>query len=228
MRRNRTLIALAMAALIVAGALYAANNTLTSAEKKAGWTLLFNGRSLNGWKATGNPKGWAVENGAICNTVNGGGLATTRQYGDFSLSIDVKYEKGANSGIFFHWTDLGDPVQTGIEMQILDSYGKKQADKHDFGAIYDCLAPSRIACKPAGEWNNVALTCRKNRILVDVNGMRVINMNLDRWTTPHQNPDGTGNKFDTAYKNLPRKGYIGLQDHGHRVWFRNNKIRTLN
>lgn len=223
-----SLTALLVTALIVAGAVYAATNTLTSAEKTAGWKLLFDGKTLDGWKATGNAKGWTVEDGAICNTVSGGGyLATEKQYGDFMLSLDVKYEKGANSGVFFRWAELGDPVQRGIEMQVLDSHGKMKADKHDFGAIYDCLAPTKIACKPAGEWNNVVLTCRKSRIFVDVNGKRVITMNLDRWTTANKNPDGTDNKFRIAYKDMARKGYIGFQDHGHKVWFRNVKIRPL-
>lgn len=231
MKRNGIIIlaALAITALIVAGAVYAADNSLTSVEKSAGWKLLFDGKTLDGWKATGKAEGWTVEDGAICNTVNGGGyLATIDQYGDFVLSLDVKYEKGANSGVFFRWSDLGDPVQKGIEMQVLDSHGKAKADKHDFGAIYDCLAPSKIACKPAGEWNNVVLTCRKGRIFVDANGKRVITMNLDRWTTARMNPDGTENKFGTAYKDMARKGYIGFQDHGHRVWFRNIKIKPIN
>jgi hypothetical protein len=229
MKRNTTLIliALAVAALVIAGALYAAGNVLSPAEKAAGWKLLFDGKTLDGWKVTGDAKGWIVEDGTISNTSGGGYLASEEQYSDFVLSLDVKYEKGANSGVFFRWADLGDPVQRGIEMQVLDSFGKAKADKHDFGAIYDCVAPSKIACKPAGEWNKVVLTCRKNRIFVDVNAKRVINMNLDRWTTPNKNPDGTDNKFRIAYKDMARKGYIGLQDHGHKVWFRNVKIRAL-
>ncbi len=229
MRRSITILAVLCAAILMAANVFcAANNSLTPAEKSAGWRLLFDGKTLDGWKATGNPDGWKAENGEIFNTVNGGGyLATTETYGDFTLALDVKYEKGANSGIFFRWSDLGDPVQTGIELQILDSYGKARLDKHDFGAVYDCLAPSKNACKPAGEWNTVVLTSRKNRIWMDVNGKRVIYANLDRWTTPHQNPDGTPNKFRTAYKDMPREGYIGFQDHGHKVWFRNIRIKPL-
>lgn len=229
MKRSISIVvALFAAALTIAGAVYAADNTLTPAEKASGWKLLFDGKTLDGWEATGKAEGWKVENGEICNTVSGGGyLATTEQYGDFILSLDVRYEKGANSGVFFRWSDLGDPVQKGIEMQILDSYGKQKADKHDFGAIYDCLEPTKIACKPAGEWNKLVLTCRNNRIFLDVNGKRVIYMNLDRWTTAHRNPDGTQNKFKTAYKDMARTGYIGFQDHGHKVCFRNIKIKPL-
>lgn len=230
MRRKTLAIitALFVAALVLASALYAAVNVLSPAEKTAGWKLLFDGKTLNGWKATGDSKGWVVEDGMIANLAKRGGvLATKTQFGDFTLSVDLKYVKGANSGIFFRWSDLADPVQTGIELQILDSYGKETPDRHDFAAVYDCLAPTKIACKPAGEWNNVLLTSRKNRIFVDVNGKRVVNMDLSRWTTPHENPDGTPNKFRTAYKDMPRTGYIGFQDHGSKIWFRNVKIRSL-
>lgn len=219
----------AICALISLAGICAMSNALTPEEKTAGWRLLFDGRTLEGWQITGNADGWVVEDGEIVNLAKGGGyLATEEQYGDFILSLDVKYEKGANSGVFFRWADLRDPVQTGIEMQILDSYGNKNPGKHDFAAIYDCLAPRKNACRPAGEWNKVVLTCRKNRIWVDVNSARVLWMDLDRWDTTGKNPDGTANKFRTAYKDMPSSGYIGIQDHGHKVWLRNVKIRPLN
>jgi len=204
------------------------DNRLTPAEKAAGWRLLFDGKSLKGWKATGDPKGWAVQDAAIVNLVKGGGyLATEETFGNFQLALDYKIEKGVNSGIFFRWANLSDPVQTGIEMQILDSYGNKEPSRHDNGAIYDVLAPKKEASKPAGEWNHVVLTCKDNLIMVDMNGERIITMNLDRWTEAHKNPDGSANKFDTPYKDMPRSGHIGIQDHGGKIWVKNIKIRPL-
>lgn len=215
-------------AILVAVCANAGMNTLTPAEKAAGWELLFDGKALNGWKATGKAEGWTVEDGVIANTLKGGGyLATNETYGNFVFSCDFNMEKGCNSGIFIRWADLSNPVQRGQEVQILDSYGKEKMDKHDCGAIYDCLAPSKQAAKPAGEWNKMVITCRKNLVIVDLNGKRIIYMNLDRWTTAHMNPDGTPNKFNTAYKDMPRSGHIGFQDHGHKVWFRNIKIKPL-
>ena len=220
-------VAVLIMVCLAGNVVYAASNALTPAEKAAGWKLLFDGKTLNGWKATGDSKGWAVEDGAIANLVKGGYLATVDRFDNFALSLEFKVEPHANSGIFFRWADLGDPVQTGIEMQILDSYGVEKPGKHDCGAIYDCLAPTKNACKPAGEWNKVVLTCRGNLIWIDMNGKRIVYMNLDLWTTPHENADGSRNKFKTAYKDMPREGHIGLQDHGRKVWFRNVKIKPL-
>ncbi len=204
-------------------------NKLTPGEKAAGWKLLFDGKTLNGWKATGKAEGWTVDKGTITNMMKGGGYLATvdGNYGNFQFACDFKMDKATNSGIFFHWTNLGDPVQTGIEMQILDTAGKTPTDKHDCCAMYDCLAPKVDAAKPAGEWNRVVITCKGSMVLIDLNGKRVISTNLDRWTTPHLNPDGSPNKFDKAYKDMVQPGYIGLQDHGHKVWFRNLKVRML-
>lgn len=67
----------------------------------------------------------------------------------------------------------------------------------------------------------------QNKIYVSLNGERVVNMDLDKWDTPNKNPDGTKNKFKIAYKDLPREGYIALQDHGQEVSYRNVKIRKI-
>jgi hypothetical protein len=215
-------------AILVAVCANAGMNALTPAEKQAGWESLFDGETLNGWKATGNADAWAVQDGVIGILKNGGGyLGSVDTYGNFILSMEFKMDKACNSGIFIHWADLSNPVQRGEEIQIFDSFGKAKPDKHDCGAVYDCLAPSKQAAKPAGEWNKIVITCRNNLVIVDLNGKRIIYMNLDRWTTPHMNPDGTPNKFETAYKEMPRVGHIGLQDHGHKCWFRNIKIKVL-
>jgi len=83
------------------------------------------------------------------------------------------------------------------------------------------------AMKPAGEWNHIRITCDRNLIEVEVNGQFVTRMDLDEWTEPNRRPDGSGHKFDVAYKDHPRRGYIGLQDHGSDCWFRTIKLRPL-
>ena len=110
---------------------------------------------------------------------------------------------------------------------MLDSYGKKEVGREDCGAIFDCLAPSMNAVKPPGEWNHYRITCKENLITVVLNGHTIICMDLNLWTEAHKNPDGTPNKFNTAYKDMPRSGSIGLQYHGHPVWYRNARILVL-
>jgi hypothetical protein len=190
--------------------------------------LLFDGKTLNGWKATGKMEGWAVEDGAIACLVKGGAyLYTEEQFDDFVLSIDYKIAPRTNSGIFFRWSDLKDPVNTGIEIQVWDSHDKEKLGKHDDGAIYDIITPSKNMSKPAGEWNHEVITSKDNLITVELNGEKICEMDLNQWTEAGKNPDGTGNKFTRAYKDLPRKGHIGLQDHGGRVWYKNVKIKAL-
>jgi hypothetical protein len=201
---------------------------LSDKEKTEGWVSLFNGKTLDGWSMTGKPEGWMVEDGCIlCTTQGGRYLYTLDQYDDFILSIDFKTEKSVNSGVFFRWSDLKDPVNTGIEMQILDTYGREPTRKNDCGAIYDIIAPTRNTCKPAGEWNTAVITCDDNLVSIELNGEKIAWMDLDLWTEPGKNPDGTKNKFKYAYKDMARKGHIGLQDHGGKVWFRNIKLKTL-
>ena len=81
--------------------------------------------------------------------------------------------------------------------------------------------------KPAGEWNHVEITADKSKVKVVLNGQQVVDADLDRWTEPHKNPDGTPNKFDKPLKDFARTGYVGLQDHGHDAWYKNLKIKPL-
>ena len=187
---------------------------------------LFDGETLNGWAATGSPDGWKVDQGCIfCAGENGKYLYYTKdRFRDFELSLEFRHPPGANSGVFFRWTDLDDPVQTGIEIQILDTYGRKPATVKCCGAVYDVQAPTHNACKPAGEWNAMVVYAVNNAIRVDLNGERITEMDLSRWTTPGRNPDGTPNKFNRAYCEMTETGYIGLQDHNSRIWFRNLEI----
>ena len=191
----------------------------------AGWIPLFNGKDLAGW--TCKPGAWTAEDGVLTRK-GGSDIWTEGRFGDFVLDLEFKVGPGTNSGVFFRTGDIRDCVQTGIEMQVLDSYGKETVGKHDCGAIYDCLAPRKNAAKPAGEWNHVVLTCKGSKVTIVLNGAQIIDMDLDQWTEPHQNPDGSQNKFGTAYKDMPRVGHIGFQDHGKPVWYRNIRIKRLN
>lgn len=192
------------------------------------WKSLFDGTTLNGWSVDDNKELWVVENGTIHCLGNGGGyLRSLEQFGDFALACEAMVDKGVNSGVFVRWSDVGDPVNTGIEVQVIDSAGKPKPNKHDSGALYDLVAPTVNPMKPAGEWNRYVITCMGPDIRVRLNGVSVAQIDLSHYTRPGKNPDGTGNKFKYAMAALPRRGYIGLQNHGGSVWFRNLRILPL-
>jgi hypothetical protein len=212
--------------LCCAPLLSAADNVLTKDEKADGWKLLFNGKDHTGWKNNnGKPVAAPIEDGALVPYKSGGYiLMHEHQFGDFILKCDVKMPEQCNSGIFFRIGNPKDPVQTGFEVQVMSGKG---TGKHDFGAIYDLVGPSLAAARPVGEWNHVAITCKGPHISVEINGKKVSSLNTDDYSEAGKSPDGTGNKFKTAVKDFPRKGYLGFQDHGHKVWFKNVKIKEL-
>jgi hypothetical protein len=196
---------------------------LKSHPMTIGWENLLEDDLSN---CTFNPGSWTMEKGVLTRQ-GGGSIWTQEQYGDFILDLEFKVAEGTNSGIFFRTADIKDPVQTGIEMQIYDSYGREKPTKYDCGAIYDCLEPKVNTMKPAGQWNRVTIMAKGSKINIVMNGRQIIDMDLNDWTQAHQNPDGTKNKFNTAYKDTAWQGAFGFQDHGKPVWYRNIKVKRL-
>ncbi len=146
--------------------------------------------------------------------------------GDFVLDFDYKLSKGCNSGVFLRTSDLRNPVNTGIEIALDDTTGH---GLHDSGALYDLVAPSENAQKPAGEWNHMSITAFGPKIAVVLNGKEVSKINLDEWNEPGKRPDGSRHKFTkVAIGKLPRIGYFGFQDHGSDCWFKNVRIKPAN
>ena len=171
-----------------------------------------------------NSRSWAMVDGELARK-GGGDLWTKQRYGDFILDLEFKVDKGGNSGVFIRTGSIKNWLHTGIEVQVHDSTDGNP--RGSCGAIYDCLAPSKEVTKEAGRWNQMTITAEANKIYVVMNGEEIIDMDLDLWTEAHKNPDGTRNKFNTAYKDMPRVGHIGFQDHGDPVWYRNIKIKRL-
>jgi len=196
-------------------------NKVAGQLRPGGWRDLFKEDLSDAWmKKQGS---WTHELGVLTRK-GGGDIWTKDKYSDFMLDLEFKLDKGTNSGVFLRagerkWIPW-------IEVQVEDSYDK-EISKHICGGIFDCLEPRVNAVKKAGEWNHMTIVAIKNNIHVTLNGQRVVNMDLNKWDTPRKNPDGTRNKFGIAYKDLPKKGYIGLQDHGQAITYRNVKIRTV-
>jgi len=209
----------------------AADNTLTEAERRAGWILLFDGKTHAGWMNSDRtaPR-TPVEHGTL-NPHKAGHymLVHTQRWENFVLSLDFKISKGCNSGIFVRTASLTprpgkDVGYNGIEVAIDDTPG---AGYHDTAALYDLAKPSHNAMRPIGEWNHIEVTCDRQRIKVVLNGDRVTEADLSEFTEPNKRPDGTAHKFDIAYKDHPQRGHTGMKDHGSTRWFKNIKLKPL-
>ena len=201
-------------------------------ELPEGWIELFDGKSLDGWMGSSQrPSRRPVDEGCInphkCDAYM---MIHERMWSDFELALDFKISPGCNSGIFLRTFPLKrQPGKSlgfnGIEVAIDDT---STAGYHDTGAIYDLAKPSKNAMKRAGEWNHIEITCDKNLIDVVLNGEAVTHMDLDAFAEPDRRPDGTEHKFaGQAFKDHPREGYIGFQDHGSPCWFKNIRIRPI-
>jgi hypothetical protein len=233
LKRKGIVTTIAVAAVLLSGCVaVAADNQLNAQEKEDGWVLLFDGKTLDGWVAsTLRPSKRPVEDGCLNPRRCGGYMLIHRKtQADFVLKLDFKISPGCNSGIFLRTFPLkpkpGKSLgYNGIEVAIDDT---TTANYHDTGAIYDLVKPTKNAMKPAGEWNHIEITCNKNLIDVVLNEEPVVHMDLDEFDEPGKRPDGTDHKFtDQAFKDHPRRGYIGFQDHGGECWFKNIKLLSL-
>ena len=156
-------------------------------------------------------------------------LVHTQKWGDYVLKMDFKLSPKCNSGIFVRTSTLEtrpgkDVGYNGIEIAIDDT---TTAGLVDTGAFYGLSKPSKNAMKPAGDCNHIEITAKGAILDVELNGDKVNRLNLDEWTDRYKGPDGQPHKFDTVWKDHPRVGYIGLQDHGSPIWFKNIKIKPL-
>ena len=219
-------------------------NTLTPSEKAAGWKLLFDGKTTNGWRGFRREKfpeeGWVIEGGAIKHvpgngeqSQNGGDIITVEQYDNFELQLEWRISPGGNSGIKYLIAE--EMVKSGysglgFEMQVLDDDRHPDAKmgkngNRTAGALYDLIAPKNKVLHPVGEWNQVRLIVQGNHVEHWLNGAKVVEFELG-------SPELKALIAESKYKNIPkfgevRKGHILLQDHGDEVWFRNIKLREL-
>jgi len=224
-------LTLALCALALAPIASAADNELTAKEKADGWLLLFDGKTLDGWMTSSEePSKTPVEDGCINPHKCGGYMMVHKEmWENYVLALDYKISPKCNSGIFIRTYSLKprpgkDVGFNGIEVAIDDTKG---TGYHDPGALYDLAKPTKQMQKPAGEWNHIVITSDRSKIAIELNGEVVTRTDLDEFVKPNVRPDGSAHKFDIAYKDHPRKGYIGLQDHGSPCWFKNIKLKVL-
>lgn len=187
-----------------------------------GFTVLFNGKDLSGWKAhNGKFEKWAVDEkeGTFYTARAGGWLMTEKEYSDFELRLDFRVPKGANSGVALRSPMKGDPAYTGMEIQILDDPNYKGLKEWQHtGSIYGVVPSSSQPNKPLGEWNTYRIVCKGPKVMIELNGKKIVDANLDDHKETH------GKRHPGILRD---KGHIGVQDHGGKVEFRNVFIKEL-
>ena len=208
-------------------------NRLSGKESQQGWKLLFDGRTLEGWRGFGKdqvPAAWKVEGGALAYTVQGegGDLMTEEEFADFELHLEWRISAGGNSGIFFRVSQDRDwSFQTGAEMQVLDNSAHPDGanPKTSAGSNYALHAPASDVTRPVGEWNSVRIVARGEHVEHWMNGVKLLEYKLwdEHWEELVAN---------SKFASMPgygrnKKGHIVLQDHGNQVWYRSIKIRTF-
>ena len=224
-----------------------AMNTLTDAEKAQDWILMFDGKTSDGWRGYNKkafPTGWKIEDGTLKCQASGRGEAggidggdiiyDTKKFSNFDLKLEWKISEGGNSGIFYLAREVEgwEIYRTAPEMQVLDNdrhidsnLGKDGNRKA--GSLYDLIPAKPQNTKPAGQWNSVEILCYQGTVVHKQNGETVLEYHL--WT-PEWNALVKGSKFPALnpdWAKVAKEGFIGLQDHGGDVWFRNLKIRPL-
>jgi hypothetical protein len=203
-------------------------NTLTAAERAAGWRLLFDGRTTAGWRGFRQPSmpaGWEVVDGALTRVGGGGDIITIDQFGDFELILEWRIAPAGNSGIMYRVSESGDATfHTGPEMQVLDNAGHADGRNplSSAGACYALYPPSSDVARPAGVWNEVRIVAMGNRIEHWLNGTRIVEYEIGSADWLLRLAASPFRDF-LAYARASR-GHIALQDHGDRVAYRNVKI----
>jgi len=223
-----------LALLLCAGFLRAEDgpiNTLSDAEKAAGFKLLFDGKNADGWrgyKMKTLPSGWKVMDGHLVRAGGGGDIITDGEYGSFELLVDWKISPKGNSGIMYHVAEGPETAyMTGPEYQVLDN------DRHADGknkltraaSCYGLYPTTKEVCKPAGEWNHTKIVIKDGHVEHWLNDVKVVEYQKggDEW-----NKKVASSKFKAwSQFGKPTKGHIALQDHGDKVEYRNIKIKVL-
>jgi Domain of Unknown Function (DUF1080) len=236
----RVTVAAALAASISLAAAVAAqpSNQLSPAEQKAGWTLLFNGTSLDGWRAYKRPDAsgtrWAVKDGLLCldpgdktDTRGARDIVFDKPYSQFELAWDWKVSPGGNSGLKYFVLEDRDAA-IGHEYQLIDDAKHPDAKigpHRQTAALYDVLAAANRPSKPAGEWNTSRVVVRGAEVEHWLNGSKVLSYTLD---SPALREAIAKSKFKGIERfGKPQQGLFLLQDHGDAVCYRNVKVRAL-
>jgi hypothetical protein len=209
-------------------------NTLSAAEKKEGWQLLFDGVSFSGWRGYRKQElpegGWEIKDGTLKTLakVKGGELITDRKFNDFEFIWEWKISEAGNNGVKYLVTEER-PGAPGHEYQMLDDARHpdgKFGPKRQTGSFYHVLPPIEgKPVKPVGEWNSSRIIVKGNHVEHWLNGTKVVEYELGSDTvkvaiaeSKFKSAAGFGTKIE---------GHIMLTYHGDECWYRNMKLRSL-
>lgn len=221
------------------------DNTISSAEQKEGWELLWDGKTTNGWrgaKSTSFPSnGWVIEDGILkviksngAESANGGDIVTVKKYKNFELAVDFKISDGANSGIkYFVDTQLnnGTGSSIGCEYQILDDNVHPDAKlgtkgNRKLGSLYDLIPAPKDKFFRKSDFNTARIVVKENKVIHYLNDQ--IMVEYERGTQMWQALVNYSKYSIWPNFGNAQEGNILLQDHGNEVWFKNIKIKELN
>lgn len=219
-----------------------APNTLTTQEIEDGWILLFDGETTDGWRGYNRDAfpegGWVIEDDAlrVIGTGmgeaggEGGDIIFDQKFHNFHLKLEWKVSEGGNSGIFYLSQEIENtPIwQSAPEMQILDNESHPDAmlgvdGNRMAGSLYDLIPAVPQNFRGAGEWNKAEVLVYRGTVVHFQNGVPVVEYHLGTPAWEEMVANSKFQPYDFFGKNQP--GYIGLQDHGDDVWFRNIRIQ---
>lgn len=219
-------------------------NTLTQEESDQGFFLLFDGETFDGWRGYNRSAfpeaGWVIEDGVLkvlgAGTGEAGGqggdIIYDQKFLDFHLKMEWKVSPAGNSGIFYLAQEIeNEPIwKSAPEMQILCNEGHLDAmmgvdGNRKAGSLYDLIPANPQNARPTGEWNEVEVVVFKGTVVHRMNGENVLEYHLG---TSDWERMVAGSKFaEFPWFGKYEPGYIGLQDHGDDVWFRNIRLREF-
>ena len=225
---KRVIVGACLAVLMSGGLAMAQPNTLTAAEKAAGWQLLFDGKTTTGWKGFKLPRpdpGWQARDGALSpDPKRSLDIMTADQFDNFELAFDWKIAPKGNSGVMFHVTEEGERTYwSGPEYQVLDN-SRGEPPKQRAGALYDLYEPARDVTKPVGEWNQARIVVNRGKVEHWLNGVKMVEYDLN---STDFRARVAASKFKAWPFGKSGRGHIALQNHGDEVGYRNIKIRRL-